>query len=108
MGATLPKLTFILAATLCGCIPPAQAAIRDPETLLTGPMDPTVDGDLCLGEAQPDRQAMPTAMLRWTENHCGPDAGANGPWPTFPDDQTCDRLPGAATPHHLENNLGTR
>ncbi len=48
MGATLPKLTFILAATLRGCIPPAQAATRDPETLLTGPMDPTVDGDLLL------------------------------------------------------------
>ena len=108
MGATVPKLTFILAATLCVCIPPALATARNPETLLTGPMDPTVDGDLCLNEAQPDRQAMPTAMLCWTGNHYGPDAGANGPWPRCPDDQPRDRLSGAATPHHSENNLETR
>lgn len=75
--------------------------------MLTDPTDPTVDGDLCLGQVQPDRRAMPTALLRWTENHYGLDAGANCPWPTCAEDQIRDRLPGAAIPRHTENNFGT-
>ncbi len=67
MAVTMPKLALIVAAALCLCTSSPQAAAAEPETVLTSPMDPTVDADLCFGKAQPDGMAVPIALIRWAE-----------------------------------------
>jgi hypothetical protein len=109
MDATMSELALILTVALCAGVLPVQAVPRGSGAVLIGPMDPTVDGDLCLDKDKAAHQARPSVMRRgWTENECGPDARANCPWPTCPDAGLRDRLPSAPAFQSLEISLGTR
>jgi len=108
MDATMPELALILTVALCAGVLPVQAMPRGSGAVLISPMDPTVDGDLCLDEYKAARQARPFVMRRgWTENERGTDPRANYPWPTCPDAGLRDRLPSAPAFQSLEISLGT-